>query len=264
MDFAGFKDNDIFYYEATGVTKNMINMTAHYHNLYEVYFLESGSCSYFVENKLFEVRAGDTVLIPKDVIHKTMYRNEPHSRLLINCSGYFIPSSVKTILFKKVRLYRNCKTAEQLHSIFKDIENEYTHSDDFSQEMIRSHMHMLFILLARNSTVSDGEPAQTGYIYEIVDYIHKNYCSSITLSMMSEKYSVSQEHISRMFRRETGIGFNEYITLMRLREAERLLKDDTKRTISEIAYSCGFNDSNYFSAKFKSVYGLPPKVFSRQ
>ena len=44
----------------------------------------------------------------------------------------------------------------------------------------------------------------------------------------------------------------------------RLLKLEEKKSVSEIAFSCGFNDSNYFSHKFKTVYGLSPLQFQKR
>ena len=70
--------------------------------------------------------------------------------------------------------------------------------------------------------------------------------------------SVSVEHLSRTFKLCTGFGFNEYVTLLRLRHAEEMIKSNPEMTISEIAYECGFNDGNYFSYKFKKMYGIPP------
>ena len=75
---------------------------------------------------------------------------------------------------------------------------------------------------------------------------------------MARMRSVSPEHLSRTFKRETGFGFNEYLTLVRLQHAELMLRDRSAKSISDIAYSCGFNDSNYFSDRFKKAYGIPP------
>ena len=70
--------------------------------------------------------------------------------------------------------------------------------------------------------------------------------------------SVSEEHLSRTFKKEITFGFSEYITLIRLQKAENMLKNEPSRAITEVAYACGFNDSNYFSYKFKKAYGITP------
>jgi AraC family L-rhamnose operon regulatory protein RhaS len=43
-----------------------------------------------------------------------------------------------------------------------------------------------------------------------------------------------------------------------------MLKEEDTKKVSEIAYICGFNDSNYFSDKFKRTYGISPLAFSKK
>ena len=101
-------------------------------------------------------------------------------------------------------------------------------------------------------------------IEDVVGYIKENFSSEVTLLEVAKKYFVSAEHLSRTFRRQTGFGFNEFLTLVRLQHAEYMLKNRDGRSISEIAYSCGFNDSNYFSDKFKRSYGKSPLQYSKE
>ena len=76
---------------------------------------------------------------------------------------------------------------------------------------------------------------------------------------MAEMFSVCPEHFSREFKKETGFGFCEYLNLLRLKKAEQLLKQNDKIRVSEVSEMVGFNDSNYFSLKFKKMYGTSPK-----
>ena len=80
----------------------------------------------------------------------------------------------------------------------------------------------------------------------------------MTLSETAAYCYISKEHLSRIFKKETGFGFNEYLTVYRLKKAESLLRDQPKGKISEIAYLCGFNDSNYFSKVYKKTFGISP------
>ena len=75
---------------------------------------------------------------------------------------------------------------------------------------------------------------------------------------MAEKNAVSSEHLSRIFKKEIGVGFNEYINSLRLRQAEFMLRNEDGKSVSEVAFACGFNDSNYFSYRFKKAYGVSP------
>jgi transcriptional regulator GlxA family with amidase domain len=82
--------------------------------------------------------------------------------------------------------------------------------------------------------------------------------NEITLPMLAAMHGVTPGHLSRTFKRETGYGISEYLTLVRLRKAEFMLKNEPGKSVNEVAFACGFNDSNYFSFKFKKAYGVPP------
>ena len=71
---------------------------------------------------------------------------------------------------------------------------------------------------------------------------------------------MSKFHLSRLFHATTGFSFREYLSIVRLREAKKLLADE-KYSISEIAQKCGFENGNYFSKVFRSKSGISPGKF---
>ena len=103
-----------------------------------------------------------------------------------------------------------------------------------------------------------AEASGSTVVERTLRFIHDNYMSDIRLSSVAKMMNVCPEHLSRIFKRETSFGFTEYITLFRLRKAEHILLNEPGLSVCEIAYACGFNDSNYFSYKFKERYGVSP------
>lgn len=235
----------------------------HYHDFYEIYYMVSGSCNYFIDDKIYEVSAGDIVLIPSGVIHRTNYNSQEHTRLLIECSDNLVPQSVQDSLSSMLHLYRNNTVNKELYSVFKKMEKEMNDPDEFSLEVMTNMIHMVFYTLARTKSIIRDGRRRNNMIEEVVSYLKDNFNQQINLSQVAKDHFISQEHLSRTFKKHTGFGFNEYITLVRLQHAEQLLKSNTKMSISEIAYSCGFNDSNYFSDKFKRAYGTSPLKYSK-
>ena len=236
----------------------------HYHSLYEIYFLEEGNCTYIIDDKVYNVNSGDIVVIPDGIIHHTKYDDIRHSRILINCAREYIPDSVQKNVSSGSYLYRNPNLTDEIRRLLIKIENEYKLRDGFSEEIISCHTHALFYLLLRNAdsciTVDDGNKV----IEQAVAYIRENFASDITLSSLSKKFSVSREHFSRLFKKETGLGFSKYLNSLRLQYAEQMLKNSETQNITQIAELCGFEDSNYFSKKFKEVYGISPKKVQKK
>ena len=236
----------------------------HYHgNKFELYYMINGKCNYFIDDKTYEVSSGDLVLIPEGSIHKTVYGREEHSRVLIECSSHFVPDDIRDKLSSMSLLYRNPQVSKEILLQMKKIEEECNSPDEFTVEALKAHMRLLFYTIVRNADTATEPLSKNLMVEKVVGYIKENFASDISLSMMAKMHFVSSEHLSRTFKRETGFGFSEYLTLVRLREAEYLLKNRAGRNISDIAYRCGFNDSNYFSDKFKKAYGMSPFKYSK-
>lgn len=248
---------DFFFSSVHDTTVKTTGGTHHYHSLFEIYYLTSGSCSYFIHNKSFLVEAGDILIIPAGVTHKSQYHDQNYTRLLINCSKYFIPSSIFNSLQDIIYVYRNDDIRPKIDELFSGIQKDYESPDTYSGESLRAHMHSLFILMARNPNQKHMEFMKNDYIEQAIDYMQKNFASDITLSVIAKMCSVSPEHLSRTFKKETSFGFSEYLTHLRLKEAEYLLKNSTL-SVTDIAYQCGFFDSNYFSVVFKRNFGMSP------
>ena len=72
---------------------------------------------------------------------------------------------------------------------------------------------------------------------------------------------MSTSYFSKQFKSVTGVGFNEYLNIIRVTASEKLLISSNK-PITKIAMECGFNDSNYYAAVFKKIKGITPKKYS--
>ena len=261
MKYDKFIDHTDFYFSHVIETekRKSYKLESHYHNLFEIYLIESGSCNYFIDNKSYKLEVGDIVLIPEGTIHNTEYIDTVHSRILINCSRKYIPSSITEHLPKLQYLYRNPKIKNEVSELLKKIEQEYINSDSLSEDILRCYTHAFFYLLIRNIETQAEVDSKNKYIETAVTLLQQNFKNDITLTQIAKECSLSPEHLSRMFKKETGFGFCEYLNLLRLQKAEALLKQSEGLSISQIACKCGFNDSNYFSVKFKEMYGISPK-----
>ena len=256
-------EGKMFFYSSRRRYGTVMN-SHHYHDSkFEIYYMVSGKCSYFIDDKSYDVLPGDVVLIPEGTIHKTDYGKEEHSRLLIECSSGFIPEEVRPKIAELSYVYRNPDVTRDIFLLLKKIGEEFSHPDELTENAITAYMRILFYTLVRSENSAERPDSKNQMVEEVVSYLKENFSQEITLSAMAKLCFVSPEHLSRTFKKETGFGFSEYLTLLRLRQAEYMLKEGDEYSISEIAYRCGFNDSNYFSDKFKKTYGTSPLKYSK-
>lgn len=239
----------------------------HVHDHYEMYYLMSGQVKYFVDNKIFNLQAGDIIFIQKGLIHKTTYPGHQYNeRMLIVFDDEFLGQDYYEIVMdlgkqKYVRL--PSKKQLEAEALLKRIAEEFGSRDSHKNLMTKNLVRELLILLHRQrqtetrKVLSDNEIT----MQHAAKYIADNYSDNLTLPSLAAAFAMSQSHFSKTFKALTGFGVTEYITLIRVTEAEKLLKSE-HLSITEVASRCGFNDSNYFASVFKKKNGITPLKYS--
>lgn len=91
-------------------------------------------------------------------------------------------------------------------------------------------------------------------------YIQKNYNKDISLDEVSREVNISPYYFSKLFKDETGEGFVEYLTNIRIDKAKGLIAD-TDYSMKEICQMVGYTDPNYFSRAFKKKVGVTPTEY---
>ena len=92
------------------------------------------------------------------------------------------------------------------------------------------------------------------------EYIRENFQKDLTLDEVSKVVDISPYYFSKLFKQETGENFIEYLTKVRMKNAEELLKDSSY-SIKEICAASGYGDPNYFSRIFKKYEGVTPSEY---
>lgn len=93
-------------------------------------------------------------------------------------------------------------------------------------------------------------------------YLNEHYSLPLVRWKIAEAAHVSEDYLSRVFRKELGLSPWDYLTRLRIRESKRLLLESTD-SIAAIASATGFSDQAYFCRVFKKAEGLAPLVFRK-
>ena len=90
-----------------------------------------------------------------------------------------------------------------------------------------------------------------------IEYIEENYASGVSMKEFSSLMNVNAAYIGYLFKKETGLYFNNYLNEYRVQIAIRLLCETSDR-IGEIAEKTGFTATSHFISTFKRSTGLSP------
>ena len=126
-----------------------------------------------------------------------------------------------------------------------------------------TYFHLLTVMAAyigKNGLIRESHQS----LGEIIkSYVDKNIDRKITLAELSKKLHRSIVTLTECFRKEFGVSIMQYVFQRRMEAARQMLVED-KLSIGEIAYSCGFQDIEYFSRCFKREFGKPPSVWRKE
>lgn len=100
-------------------------------------------------------------------------------------------------------------------------------------------------------------------VNQVIDYIEENLENKIDLDQLAGVASLSKYHFHRIFLSFTSESLYSFINRIRVEKAAALLLNP-KRSITEIAFSCGFNDSATFSRAFKKHFKLSASEWKKR
>ncbi len=122
-------------------------------------------------------------------------------------------------------------------------------------ETVASYIRLLLPLSA------PSESDRSGYLVRnLKHYADTHYLYEIHLSQLAEIFHYNEKYIGRIFKKEMGISFRQYVNQHRLDYAKNLLST-TDDSILEVALCSGFNNISYFNRIFKERFSCSPKEF---
>ncbi len=257
--------------------KTEFNFPVHYHEEYELNFIENAKgVRRVVGSSMEEIDDLELVLVGPNI---------PHAWFTYKCKSesiFEVTIQFHRDLFHEIFLKRN-----QLNFI-RNLFERSLKGLSFSRRTIErvaprlkalaekegfdSVLELMAILhdlsLSPDSrTLSEDISYNTDLIYsdsqrvdKVVDFMNENFSRTIRLAEAAELVEMAETAFSRFFKAKTGITFVDYLNDIRLGHASRLLIDTTN-PVAEIAQECGFTSLTNFNRIFKRRKGYVPKDF---
>ncbi len=129
-------------------------------------------------------------------------------------------------------------------------------------EEFGSCIDRLKITLYENRKTEEQDNQEERTITGIIRYLQENLAEEISLNILADKFHLSPQYISQLFKNEIGVNFLAYLTNIRMERAKKLLIT-TSLSIGEISEKCGYADYRVFTKAFKKEEGSTPSQYRR-
>lgn len=116
------------------------------------------------------------------------------------------------------------------------------------------------VLATARSPAAEPRRRALSLYQEICMYVQEHLQAEISRDTVATHFRVSPNHVSRLFKNEGLVSFNDYVNYVRINRAKYLLKNH-RQALDEIAAACGFAEASYFCRVFKKITKSTPSHY---
>lgn len=236
---------------------------AHLHSHIELVYMIEGRVKALVDSRECIVSTGDAFIVFPNQIHQ--YQKIDNEYYLIIIFPPDICPEFQGIFKNKVPMspvIRNASANSKIFSFIKDITEVNNEKPPFYDTLIKGYFLVLLSELFQMMSFEEASSSDVNTIKTILNYCSENYTKDIRLETLSQELHISKYHVCRLFTQKLHMGFNEYIGMLRISEACRLLVTQDK-SITEVAYGVGFNSTRSFNRLFSKYAGMTPRQYRK-
>lgn len=242
-----------------------IQEEVHFHPELEILFVLEGEVQFEMLDVKQNMKKEDVVLVNTSVPHRVLCRGEA-----VLARAYFSYQVLsKFIGNENAVFYCNSvmdqdQTYHEVRSVFHELIYQHVRGEHKTACMLESLLYRLLDCVIENYQIQgfkeNHQSQQDERMQQIIHYVNQNYQSGISLTELADSLYVSTSTLSRLFKKQTGIYFADYVNQIRMRYAlNDLLYTD--KNITKIAVDCGFSNPSGFNKVFREVYGMSPSEY---
>lgn len=236
-------------------TGENLDFPAHIHHCFEVVTVTEGEMKVLIDKKEYSLTPGSAVIIFPNQIHSLKTHVKSRHLLCVfspRLVGSFsketegkIPENALFPMPETLRGRLEYLSQAEKTSVIKGI--LYSICGAFDETAVY------------NSTQS-GHSNQLLYI--IFEFIEKNYAGECSLKALAKRTAYDYAYLSKFFKKNVGLSFNDYVNHYRISQACYLLQS-TDKSILETSGECGYSSVRSFNRNFKEQLTLTPKEYRK-
>ncbi|MBE5784157.1 MAG: AraC family transcriptional regulator [Clostridiales bacterium] len=234
----------------------------HLHPQAEMLYIFKGQANLCIGGQLCSLQPGDLCLCFPGVMHG--YRTPHNARALMVIFSPDLFPDFTHILTHSVPQH-SVITASQMPGAvsrcMEEIRRELADAGD--ERVIRGYLQVILALLLPHMPLLSPPPQSQDMAYRILQYLSAHFTDPITLEDTAQALNVSKSHVSHILSQRISVNFRTYINTLRTDHACTLLRS-TQRSITDIAYACGFENLRTFHRAFQDRYHLSPSQYRAQ
>lgn len=263
--------NCFFYDCSDACVKELFSL--HWHEHIEIILVLEGWLDIEIENEPFRFSAGEIAVINPRCLHvcPNFERTTKLYCLMADMDIFrsrYVDTSderyINPLVEGKVSFRTKIEDDESLRELIRKCYMIFSKEEKAYQLQVKSCLFALIYKLFRDyeyENINDPRkrfvPVARERVNAILSYVDDHYAEKIRLEDLVDVVHINKFYICKIFQQCTGKTLLNYINIVRVQKAvEKLITSNDP--VTDIAFSVGFQDINYFSRIFKRVMGVSP------
>ncbi|EGT4277608.1 HTH-type transcriptional activator RhaS [Cronobacter sakazakii] len=237
----------------------------HHHDFYEIVIVEHGTGTHVFNGQPYTLSGGSVCFVRDHDRHlyehtenlcltNVLYRS-PQAFSFLSGLEKLLPQEQDGHYSSHWRVSQ--QTLHQARPLVGQLEALRESSDVHaiaSMEML--FMQLLILLRSGAHAQGDGRPDER--LNQLIAWLEEHYAEEICWEQLADHHRLSLRTLHRQLKQRTGLTPQRYLNRLRLMKARYLLRH-SEESVTDIAYQCGFGDSNHFSTLFRREFSWSPR-----
>lgn len=255
------------YLNSSDNQEKIICTHTHNHRDFEILVIKEGKAYFSIDDNTFLVETGDVILVNPHEIHSAYTTAEfiPLSHYCITFDLSLLlasPAHPATEICNKLiegRLkFDNLIKSQKINELVLKTEQIFTEKNEGWEFFVSSILFEIFghLCHSKNFTVTSTPTKSHIFIKKVLEFVENNFKDNITSSHAAEKLCYDKSYFCRLFKKNFGQSFGQYLNFHRIKHATEMMHSGY--SVSQAAFSSGFNNLSYFTKVFKKYNNTLP------
>lgn len=238
----------------------------HQHAEYEVNYVDSGNCVMTFEGEYVPVKMGECIVIPPFSKHGFLVDAKSGCRITQTEFRVWFGDGKKDEVFaeEKVKKYFRISECEDIVYLMEQIARIHRMEERGEYKEIQETLAIAQLLSALDYHLGKSGNEKYGIgnrkIVAIMRHLQEHYSEPVEIEKIARQEGVSSRYVRRYFAEKVGMSCQDYITVLRINKAKKLLRE-TEKSVTQIGLEVGYGTPQYFSRVFKEQVGMTPSAY---
>lgn len=247
----------------------------HYSRRYQLIYFKQGNGSIKIEGRNYNLHDGDIILLNNTELFRLYVDDEAfHERFSFSIGDALFskyPDSAAVLLspfVNRTKGFKNKISAETaneygLHKNISDILSFLQNTEPEAPLLAFCELCRLLVSLGKavKTSPSTSQTVSNPLIINVLDYLNLHYTEEITITGLSEHFSIDKSHLSHLFKEYVGMSVFTYVITRRIQHFNQIIS--TGIPIEEAAFKSGFRNYSNFFRLYKKYMNTTPTGFKK-